>query len=301
MSKDLPDLLSLLDSWLVDLRGERKSPSTLRGYRAAVAGFLGFCAERGRPAELSRDNVVAYMARRAGAPSSARLQLTVLKLFAKWLAAQDETEFDAAPVVAVKMPKADQPAVPNLSDNELARLVKACEGRKPNDKRDKALVVLFAETGLRAAEMLALDVGDVDVIGCQAHVIRGRGGKTRRVRFSPGAAATLDRWLRARRSVVARPAERPLWIARGGERLSYTGLRYALSQRAAAAGVSGFHLHRLRHTAATRWLRAGGSETGLMTHAGWSSIAMVDRYAKAASEQLAAEEFDRLGLGVTEL
>ena len=72
-----------------------------------------------------------------------------------------------------------------------------------------------------------------------------------------------------------------------------------LKARAAIAGVIGFHIHRLRHTAAVRWMRAGGSETGLRAHAGWADYTMIARYVKTASEQLAAEEFDRLNLGPT--
>jgi integrase/recombinase XerD len=71
-----------------------------------------------------------------------------------------------------------------------------------------------------------------------------------------------------------------------------------LKGRAKEARVVGFHAHRLRHTAAVRWLRAGGSEVGLMAQAGWTSNSMIGRYTKTASEQLAAEEFDRLNLGI---
>ena len=74
-----------------------------------------------------------------------------------------------------------------------------------------------------------------------------------------------------------------------------------LKGRAKQAGVSGFHVHRLRHTAAVRWLKAGGTETGLRAHAGWTSNAMIARYSKTASEQLAGEEFNRLNLGLGEL
>ena len=61
--------------------------------------------------------------------------------------------------------------------------------------------------------------------------------------------------------------------------------------------MKGFHLHLLRHTAATRWLRAGGSEQGLMTVAGWSSRAMLDRYTGASAAERAAAESRGLGLG----
>jgi site-specific recombinase XerD len=297
----LPDLDRLLASWLRELRGQHKSPHTLRCYRTGVQSFLDFCADNDLPRELTKANVIGYMDSRAGGePSTARLHLTTLKLFARWLAAEEG--FDSDPVSAVRPPRLDQRAVPDLSDSELSRMLKACDGRTLRDKRDKALLVLFAETGLRAAEMVALDVGDVDVDDCTVHVQLGKGRKGRRVRFSVGAAAVVDRYLRARHTAVSRPKEGPLWItSRSGTRLSYRGMTQSLKERARDARVDGFHVHRLRHTAATRWLRSGGTETGLRAHAGWTSTTMVARYVKAASEQLAAEEFDRLDLGVGDL
>jgi integrase/recombinase XerD len=71
-----------------------------------------------------------------------------------------------------------------------------------------------------------------------------------------------------------------------------------LTRRAEAAGIEGFHPHMLRHTAAIRWLRAGGSVTGLMAQGGWTDIAMVQRYIQTASEELAIEESHRLDGGI---
>ena len=71
----------------------------------------------------------------------------------------------------------------------------------------------------------------------------------------------------------------------------------ALKRRAQAAGIPGFHLHLMRHTAATRWLRAGGSEGGLMAVAGWSTRGMVDRYTGASASERAAAEAHGLNLG----
>ena len=62
-------------------------------------------------------------------------------------------------------------------------------------------------------------------------------------------------------------------------------------------GIKGFHLHLLRHTAATRWLRAGGSEGGLMAVAGWKSREMMDRYVGASASERAADEARGLNLG----
>jgi integrase/recombinase XerD len=290
------DLAELEASWQVALRGQRKSGHTRRMYGTSVNSFLAFCTEQAIPAQLTKANVLAWLASLDGnEASTVRLRLTALKLFARWLAAEEG--FDADPILAVKAPRPDQRAVPDLSENEVLRLLAACEGPALRDKRDKAMVMLLAETGLRAAELLALDVGDVDVVACTLHVARGKGGKGRRVKFSPGCATVLDAYRRARRR-AGHPADTgPLWVSNHG-RLTYSGLVGTLKGRAKDAGVDKFHAHRLRHTAAVRWLRAGGSEVGLMAQAGWTSNSMVNRYTKTASEQLAAEEFDRLNLGL---
>jgi len=122
------------------------------------------------------------------------------------------------------------------------------------------------------------------------------------VKFSPQTAVLVDKYLRARRRAGHLPTAHGgrLWLSSRGP-LSYRGLAEALRARAIAGGINGFHLHQLRHTAAVRWLGAGGSETGLMAQAGWRSRTMIDRYVVSAREDLAADEFDRLNLGLGEL
>ena len=88
-----------------------------------------------------------------------------------------------------------------------------------------------------------------------------------------------------------------LWLGDRGRGFSYDGLYVALRRRAAAAGVTHFHPHLLRHTAAHRWLAAGGSEGGLMAVAGWTRPDMLQRYARAGAEARAADEARRLNLG----
>src|SRR5262249_46722067 len=149
-------------------------------------------------------------------------------------------------------------------ENQLRELIKACKGSSLRDKRDEALVRLMAETGMRAAETLALTVSDVQPLKeGMVTIHKGKGAKGRRAPFGPQTAASLDRYLRVRRhhALADLPA---LWLTMRGTKLSYQGLYDTLYQRAAIAGIEGFHLHKFRHTAATRWLNAGGSEGSLM-------------------------------------
>jgi integrase/recombinase XerD len=296
MPKSLLDLDELVTSWLIALKGEHKSPSTLKAYRNGVTSLLACCADQGLPRELTKATVIAWMASMADVePATARLRLAAVKRFATWLA--EEEGFDADGVLAVRAPKLNDKVVAGLSDDEVRRLIRVCGGSTLRDKRDKAMVVLATETGLRAAELLALDVPDISLTECVLLVRRGKGGKGRRVRFSASCSAVVDRYARARRAAGQQAHEGPLWVGTRG-RLSYTGMAYALKRRAADADIKGFHIHQLRHTAAVRWLRSGGSETGLMAQSGWRSRVMVDRYIRSASEELAAAEFDRLDLGI---
>lgn len=281
------ELPKLLESWLITLRAEKKAKSTQRVYRLAVEGFLADYPE------LTKANVVLWMADQSDAETaSIRVRLQALKQFAKWLAA--ETGFEADHITVLRPPKLHQKPVASLTDAEIAGIIKTCVGHTFQAKRDKALLLLFAETGLRAAEMLALDVTDVNVTTCTALVRKGKGGDYRRVKFSTQAAVELDRYLRARR--IQGFDAGPLWIGKSRP-LDYKGMVASLKKRARAAGVDGFHVHRLRHSMAVRWIRSSGSEGGLMAQAGWKSRDMIDRYVKTAAEELAAEEFDRLSMG----
>ncbi len=111
----------------------------------------------------------------------------------------------------------------------------------------------------------------------------------------PSTARALDRYLRERKKhrYSALPA---LWLTQRGP-ASRDGVDHLLRVRAAAAGLDGFHGHLLRHALAHRWLAAGGSELGLQKVAGWTSDAMLRRYASSTAAERSRDEARRLGLG----
>lgn len=291
------DLAALLPSWELALRSERKSPQTIKSYGDGVRAFLRWCDEHGHAPALDRALVKAWVADLldAGAePATARARQLGLRRFSAWL--EEEGEIGTDPLMGLKAPKLDSKVTEALSDDELRALIAACAGREFRDRRDEAVVRLMAETGMRAGEACALTVADVDLQRGLVRVVRGKGGKGRVTPFGPTTARALDRYLRARRAHrLADTAT--LWLGDRGKQLNYYGLHAALKYRAGVAGLTRFHPHLLRHTAATRWLRAGGSEGGLMAVAGWSTRDMIDRYTGASATERAAEEARRLDLG----
>ncbi len=290
-------LTDLLDLWALELAATGKSPATRKTYRDNVTAYLRWLDNTGRPEQITHDSVRAYLAHMiasGGASTTTRLRHASLRQFSKWLTSEEV--LDADPLLKLPPPKIDSKVVPTLSDDELKALIAACKGRDFRDRRDEAIVRLLAEAGLRAGECVALTVNDVDLNRGQVVVRRGKGGKGRVVGIGASTAVALGRWLRTRRThrLAATDA---LWLGAGGKGFGYFGLEGALQRRAELAGIKGFHLHRLRHTAATRWLRAGGSEQGLMSVAGWSNRAMLDRYTSASAGERAVDEAHKLGLG----
>ncbi len=254
---------------------------------------------------LDRATVVAFTADLldggAAASTAASRQLAVRR-FSAWLA--EEGDIDTDPLHGLRAPKIDQSVVEPLSAEQLKALLKACgtgRGRATSDdlrgQRDEALLRFMMETGCRAGEVVALAVADVDLAQGTAIVRRGKGGKGRVVPFGPQTADAISRYLRQSRARHRLAKGDALWLGDRGKAFSYDALHKALGERARAAGIEGFHPHRLRHTAAHRWLAAGGSEMGLLAVAGWTRPDMLLRYTKAQASARAAEEARNLNLG----
>ena len=292
-----PDLALLLPSWELSLRAERKSPQTLKVYGDGVRRFLAWTKAANRPAVLDRRTVTAFIAdllEHGAEPATARSRQLALRRFSAWLVEEDETAKDE--LIGTRPPKLDEKVVDPLSNSELKALIAACSGPALMDRRDEAIVRFMLETGARAGEVVGLTVADIDLSRGTALVRRGKGGKGRVVPFGPHTGRAMDRYIRIRRGHRL-SASSDLWLGDRGKEFSYDGLYKALKGRAQHAGITGFRPHRLRHTAAHRWLEAGGSEGGLMAVAGWTRPDMLLRYTKARASERAATEARTLNLG----
>jgi site-specific recombinase XerD len=292
----MTDLPVLLASFELALRAERLSPATVRSYGGGARAYLRWCEQTGRESELAKTAAQAWVADMldGGAEgATARARLKGLRRFSAWLAAEGEIAED--PLVGMRSPKVDRKAVQALDEDQLRRLFKACSGNQLKDRRDEAIIRLMAETGMRASEVTGLHTEDVDLARGRVHIRRGKGGAGRHAGFGAQTGLAIDRYLRARRQ-LGLPTGGALWVGKRGS-FGYAGLDDMLKTRARTAGIEGFHAHLLRHTFATRWKAAQGTDDGLMAVAGWSSRAMIDRYAGAAAAGRAMEESRRLGLG----
>ena len=151
---DVDDLGTLAQSWMLSLRAERKSPQTLKNYGDGVRFYLHWCQQGSRD-PLARDSLRAWVAELVEtgmAPATIRARQLPVRRFAAWLA--DEGEIPADPFLGLRSPKLDVKVVEPLSDDQLRRLIAACQpptGATPQvalrHRRDEAIVRLMLETG----------------------------------------------------------------------------------------------------------------------------------------------------------
>lgn len=298
---DLDQMHVLLRAWETKLRDEGKSAHSVRAYGDSVRALMRWQEQQGT-AGLSKAATNGFLAwvidtsPRGGGASTANLRARAIRQFSAWCMSEGETQADE--LAGIRPPKPGKRIVPKLSDEELAALIAVCAAdHSLYGRRDEALVRLGAEALVRADELLSMDIpADLDLRRGIAIIRRGKGDKGRPVPFGDATGRAIGRYLRTRKA-AGLPADGPLWLSQRKGRLSYPGLYSTLGKRARAAGIPDFHPHRLRHTGASRWKAAGGSDTGLMAIGGWTSLDMVIRYTEDSKSELAIDEAKRLRLG----
>jgi site-specific recombinase XerD len=285
----------LLASFQLALEAEGKSPKTVENYTYAVIQFVDHLRAHNLlddVATVKADDVRRWLTGLRGkvATSTEYRNYSGLRQFFRWCVA--EGELDVSPMANVRPPRVPESRTEMLTADQMRALLSSCAGRDLVSRRDTAMILLFADTGVRLSELANLATNDVDLRARIAHVV-GKGRRPRTVPFGARTAQALDRYLRVRRA-HARADSPNLWL---GEKnrppLTVEGIKQMLQRRGEHIGVR-VHAHMFRHGFADAWLKAGGAEGDLQELAGWKSSQMVRRYAAANRAERARESYRRL-------
>ena len=264
----------LLDSYVFHLKARNLAPSTVK---ATVEYLRPFLASED-PLKASKSNVEAYLGRLAAtcAPSTVWTAWRHLKGFFSWLEA--EGDIDTNPMVRVPKPIVPPTEVTVLTPTQVRQLLNVVNGTDPESRRDRAIITMMLDTGLRLSEITQLTLDDIAIDGNIR--VFGKGRKWRTVTLGSTASSALRRWMRHRPNL-----ENSLWAGRKGP-LSTTGIRKMLQRHGKTAGFH-LHPHMLRHTFVDNWLRHGGSEVDLARLCGWTTTRMAERYAQHRADERA--------------
>lgn len=288
MAEVPPGLAAPLEAYCQHLARERRlSPHTVAAARRDLLLLARFAAREGlaRPDAIDTHALRRWLAglhRGGHQPVSLHRYLASVRGWFRWLVAEGQCQ--ANPAAGLRAPRFKR-ALPQVipADALAAALDQPAEG--PVALRDRALVETFYSTGLRLAELHALNV--VDVAGDEVRVL-GKGGKERLVWLGGKARAALDAWLAVRAGWLKRP-EAALFLNPRGGRLSRSGIALALKAWARRTGLDvPLHPHRLRHAFATHLLEETQDLRAVQEFLGHAQLSTTQIYTQVDFRRLAA-------------
>jgi integrase/recombinase XerC len=311
-----------IEKFLGYLRDERNASShTLRNYRSDLAQFRSYLAipdRRGRVAEPKLAEVdhlvireyLGHLFAQNRQKTSVGRKLAALRSFFKYCVREGLLEENPARLVrSPKLPKR-LPSVP--SAEQLNRFLDAIaewrggavraesaartERARRLLRRDRALLELLYASGLRAAELVGIDLGDVDAKE-QMLRVRGKGRQERLVPYGSKAAAAVERWLEARDELLAAAGrtrgEGALFVNAAGRRLTPRAVALLVKKYGRLFDPNwDLHPHALRHAFATHLLTEGADLRAIQELLGHRSLSTTQKYTSVSIKHL-MEVYDK--------
>jgi integrase/recombinase XerC/integrase/recombinase XerD len=281
------DALEALDA---DLRRRALSEKTLRAYASDTGQFAHWAAAHGlHPSSLDERIVRRYAAslsERGQAPSSVARKLAAVRALFRVQVELGAREDNPAGLVG--SPKRPQRLPRVLKADEVGALLERIGAAGPLELRDRAMFELAYACGLRAEEIVSLELSALDF---DAELVRveGKGGRTRVIPAGEHALRALERYLtRGRPTLAVAADERAMFISKSGRRLSTSDVRRRLRTWARQAALAGAHPHALRHSFATHLLEGGADLRAIQELLGHSTISTTQVYTRVQSGRLRA-------------
>jgi integrase/recombinase XerC/integrase/recombinase XerD len=281
-----PDALRLFGA---DLRRRGAADKTMRAYSVDLRQLAVWAHTEGlRPEEVDMRALRRYAAHLGDdrpAPATVARKLAAIRAFFRvlrehGLVAQNPADLLSSPKRPQKLPRV-------LKPEEVAELLDRIPASTPLQVRDRAIFEVAYACGLRAEELVNLDVHSIDFDGEQVRV-EGKGSKTRIVPAGEAALRSVARYLeRARPALTGVGDEPALFLSKSGRRLSTSDVRRRLrtwEQQAAIQG--GISPHALRHSFATHLLEGGADLRAIQELLGHASVSTTQIYTRVDSARL---------------
>jgi len=260
------------------------SRHTVSAYRRDLRTLIDFCDKRKLQGwrHLDHAHIRTYAAhehQRGIGPRSIQRRLSAVRSFFEYL--QREKHASKNPATEVRAPKAAKRLPVTLDADQMAKLL---EFRVDDtlSARDKAIMELFYSSGLRLAELVSLDLQNLDLADATVRVL-GKGGKTRIVPVGRQAVAAVKAWLAARAALIKPDAcateNTAMFVSRSGKRLGARAVQLRIASWARGQGLSArVHPHMFRHSFASHLLESSQDLRGVQELLGHSDIGTTQIY-----------------------
>ncbi len=278
-----------IKNFLGHLAHERRlSPHTASGYQHDLESFRQYCEQQHiadwNAVDLHHVRAFVSARHRAGlSPRSLQRLLAAIRSFYNYLLREGASRNN--PANGLRAPKVPRHLPATLDADQMAHLLEI-RGDAPQAIRDRAIMELLYSSGLRLAELISLELNDVDLRDATVRVT-GKGSKTRIVPVGRKALAALADWLKVR-AQLAKPEDTALFTGARGGRLSPRTLQTRLKRWGIAQGVhQGVHPHLFRHSFASHLLKSSGDLRAVQELLGHANISTTQIYTHLDFQHLA--------------
>ena len=278
-----------IDRFIRHLEYERRlSPLTCKNYRRDLKTLAAFCEQSGVSAwsDLDSDHVRAFSAscfRKGLSARSIQRRLSASRTFFRYLIREKAVRKN--PVSSVSAPKGKKRLPGNLDADRMARLLDLPAGGAIVD-RDRAILELLYSSGLRLAELVDLDLGDVDMHDATVRVT-GKGNKDRIVPVGRYALKALSQW-GLTRGEMANADEKAMFVSNRGTRISSRSVQARVKHWAKRQGLdTNVYPHLFRHSFATHVLESSHDLRGVQELLGHANISTTQVYTHLDFQHLA--------------
>ena len=275
-----------LRRYLISCQVEGKSAATTGIYTYTITSFIRFLEENLPTLSLSTistDDVRLFLLslqNRNLSPSTVQSHYRALNTFFNWLV--NEGYLKTSPMARIKPPRVSPDIlIKPFTRHQIDDLVLLCSGKTFIDLRNRAIVFMFLDTGLRLAELAGIKLTDID-IDQRTITVLGKGGKERRVKFGHETKKVLLRYVLARDDKY-----NCLWVTRTRTPMTRRGVQTAIFRLCTRAEIVGAKRgpHSFRHTAAMAFLMNSEDPFALQTLLGHSTLEMTRRYTRSLQEK----------------
>ncbi|WP_439102286.1 tyrosine recombinase XerC [Congregibacter sp.] len=278
-----------ITAFLDYLRGVRRlSPHTVAAYQRDLSSFQSFCEAQALKtcSDVQESHVRQWLAqghRRGLASNSLQRQLSALRAYFQW--ESNDTGRRRNPALAVQAPRKRRKLPGTLEADQVGIYLRA-DGDDPLQLRDLAMAELFYSSGLRLAELRAVNLHDID--RSQSLIsVTGKGSKTRTVPVGSAATAAIEAYLHHRPTPVS-DAEQALFLSSRGQRISERSIQSRVQLLAERNGLGrDVHPHMLRHSFASHLLESSGDLRAVQELLGHSDISTTQIYTHLDFQHLA--------------
>ncbi|GAA1084609.1 tyrosine-type recombinase/integrase [Nocardiopsis metallicus] len=291
----MPTLSSLVSEFLEARTVDGLSTHTIKHYRISLRHFTTYAGGDTTPEDVTRKTVRGFLAHRreAGdAASSLASRHAALSTFWTWLVEEEEATVNVVKKVA--RPKDKIKPVPLVTEETMHALLKVEARSTFLTFRNRALLYVLWDTGVRVGELVSLNLEDINW-DSQILTVRGKTGE-RVVPFGKATGVALRRFLRRREQHPGHEDTRLFIGARGA--LGEAAVFRMLRSYGKVVGVPGLHPHAFRHTWVHNLLEAGATILDVQMLGGWSSPEQVlKRYGLFGKQARAIRAHRRLSPG----